>query len=82
MSDTVLKFIRESEDFPSDYTYRVYKGSLEISEEEGFWLRSAQRSWFLQSITSDEKINSVTKLNEVRSLLEEWSRMDEQEEDC
>jgi len=76
--EIIQDYLSESS-FPSEYGYQLYKGSKEISDSEYSWLLIGQRSWFIEQITLDQSMNAVSKLAEIRNLLQEWSSGEEEE---
>jgi len=79
----ILEYIKQENGFPSWEGYQLWvlenTGAWEPLEEEqeDFERRvisKKQQVWYYQQITEDSAINSVTKMNELKSLTEEWDR--------
>ena len=75
-----IEYIEEEMGFPSIHGYRVFIQSLGVLEEETEAVRdfilSAQRHELLQILMKDSSLNAVAKVNEARSMLEDWQEVD------
>lgn len=79
----ILEYIKNENGFPSWEGYQLWvlehTGKWEPLEEEAEdferrVIQKKQQVWYYQQITEDTAINSVTKMNELKSLTEEWDR--------
>jgi len=75
-----IEYLEDELGFPSIHGYRVFVSSLGIIEEETEAVRdlilSAQRHELLQILMKDTSLNAVAKVNEARSMLEDWQEVD------
>jgi hypothetical protein len=67
-------------DFPSVPGYQLFSGILDVSDEEMKWILVGQRDWIIREISTDESLTSITKLTEIRALMEQWGEDGEEED--
>ena len=73
---SVQEYLKQEKGFPSKYGYFHWAAVLSIKKSEEELIVAAQKHAMLQLLMGDTSLNAVAKLNEARSMIEDWAEED------